>query len=173
MEFKCEKQQAMQVAKAMDEGRKFNEIVIGHAIDPEVQSLIDEDSKIQQLLVKEGSPDWLGRLKQTVLLPFDIGDSFKMGEHRTYEEIQPTIKRLIENSQNRFCELRKQCKRTSRSFEILSEKQVDKKNVAQTIETAIQQCWLAIESLPTKNAKKVLTVLKEKLNPKVEEPSEK
>lgn len=55
-------------------------------------------------------------------------------------------------------------------FEILSPAQQAKAAAAQTLESAIETCWTALQALPEGEAKKVLKALKERVSPPKQSP---
>jgi hypothetical protein len=57
------------------------------------------------------------------------------------------------------------------SFEILGASEAKRAEVAQTVDTAIAQCWAILGALPEKEAKKVLSSLKLKVSPPRETPA--
>lgn len=61
------------------------------------------------------------------------------------------------------------------SYEILGKKAAEVQQKAQTLATAVEQCWTILQALPVAEAKKVLTQLKTRLTPtkpSAESPSE-
>lgn len=55
--------------------------------------------------------------------------------------------------------------RTVYDVEIVTARQAEKAEVAKTIDLAVDACWAVLASLPQKEAKKVLSALRERLNP--------
>jgi hypothetical protein len=50
-------------------------------------------------------------------------------------------------------------------YRLLSERAAAKQQAAATVESAIEACWAALQSLPTKEAKKVMTALRLRISP--------
>ena len=53
-------------------------------------------------------------------------------------------------------------------YEILSAREAAKAQQAQTVDSAIEACWAALQALPEKEAKKVLAALRARVSPKAE-----
>jgi hypothetical protein len=120
----CSKEDAMKIAKEMDAGRRFEDILAVTPYDVEARALRE-------------------RIK-TETAPYS--------DERT--AMQAELDAMIAAGRN-----------PATTYEIVSAKVAEKKQSAQTIETATAACWAALESLPAKDAKAILAVLKARLTP--------
>lgn len=150
VEFKCDKEDAMIVAKALDAGRPLNEIASGHMADPEA------------IETKKG----LSYLKGLAMTENSLVISQQAGQFTAGSTVdQATIKSEIDRLSSHLETLNKAGKFSAKGYELLSKKEAEKKQATQTIQTATEGCLAILQSLPTKDAKKVLAELKNKINP--------
>lgn len=162
--FKSDKEDAMTIAKALDAGRPFNEIVGGYTADPEAVEAKKELDYFKGLVITEGSPDWMGRMERPLTISQKVGQ-FAAGSTVDQKELQPVVKSEIDRLTKRLEELASNDKYPTGAYEILSKKEAEKKQAATNIQTAVEQCWAIMQALPVKDAKKVLAELKNKVTP--------
>lgn len=166
--FKTDKADAMIVAKALDAKRPFNEIVVGTKADPEAAALNAEYKSLKDLSIVEGDLDWIGRMGRSVTLAQKVGH-FESGVTVEQQKLQPVVKSEMERINARLKELAAEDKFPNNRYEIVTAKEAEKRQSAATIDTALKDCWTILQTLPAKDAKKVLAALKDKMTPLKEE----
>lgn len=165
--FTCDKSDAMTIAKELDSGRELDEIVIGRLADQEAVEVKKELDYLNSLIIIEGYPNWISLMETKATIRQKVGD-FDVGATVDQKELQPVVKSEIDRLNNKLKDLESQNRRPIRDYELISKKEAEKKQAAQTFQTALDSCWQILQSLPTKDAKKILSELKNKLNPKSE-----
>jgi len=136
-------------------GGKRNEETTADVDDPGLYECCDVDkhgkeSRYYLVLEAEGN---LIKLRSDKEDAMTIGKAMEAG--RSLQEIVVVGK----NDDNTFY------------YEIVSAKEAEKRQTAQTLDTAIEQCWAILQPLPLKEAKKVLAALKIKLTPATTDPA--
>jgi hypothetical protein len=153
--FTTDKEDAMTVAKMMDDGRAFSEIVVGTKADDEALAVKNEIEFLKTLLIVEGSPELPITLTQKV-------GNFAAGAVVAKNELQPVVRSEIDRLTQRLEALRSSKKYPTSFYEIVK----NKKQAAQTISTALDKCWAILQALPPQDGKKVLSELKKLMTPK-------
>ena len=168
--FKSDKEDAMKIAKEMDSGRKLAEIVSGKLSDEEAKILAEKLKKLRGVIPFSPNEYDLDRLIPADLLPVEVSNPDKL-PLRTRDVLE-TLKEVEKATSERLAVLASEGKYPTRSYVIVSAKEAEKKQSAQTLDSAIESCWQILQMLPEKDAKKVMSALKLKISPKTENATE-
>jgi len=152
IELGVTKEDAMKIAKEMDAGRPIEQLVAVTPGDTDAAAIEKHREKVAAAKGRDQDEmvDITGNF-----LGFVAGTKARRGDIVAAREKEILRLEPLVAGKNAYPR-----------YEILTGKQADKKQVAQTIESAIEACWQVIQSLPEKEAKKVLAALKEKISPK-------
>lgn len=164
LEFDSNKEDAMKIGKAMDQGREFGDIVVGHKADPEAVDVENRRKALKKLVVVEGTPGWQGRLNGEVILACPVG-GLHAGDTVKLADIQPEATAALAEAEARLATLRESDKYPGNVYKILDKKESARKTTAQTIDSATDACWAVLQALPTRDANKVLKAIKDRLKP--------
>ncbi len=157
-----DKKDAMIVARLMDEGLAFSEIVIATKADPEAVEVDNEINFLKKILIIENSPDWIAKMERPAILTRKVG-VFNVGEIVEQKVLQPAIKSEIEQLKNKLTALRENNKYPTDVYEIMNKKEIGRKQKEQTLDSALIECWQILQALPENYARKVLVKLRNKL----------
>jgi len=156
----------MKIAKEMDNGRKLAEIVSGKLADNEAKELNEKLKKVRQSIPFSPNEYDLERLIPADLLPAEVNNPDKIPMKT--RDVLETLKEVEKATSERLTVLSSEGKYPTRSYVIVSAKEAEKMQSAQTLDSAIETCWQVLQALPEKDAKKVLSALKLKVSPKAE-----
>jgi hypothetical protein len=161
MSLNADKEDAMTISKMMDAGRPFSEIVVGTKADPETASVVSRYLAIKKLLLFSPTEQLLAS-DYTLMTP--VGP-YVSGTVVKQSDLQPVINDEMKSLSALMTEQRLAGKSQIDKYEIVTAKEAEKKQSAQTIDTALDGCWAILKTLPLKDAKKVLAELKIKFTP--------
>lgn len=166
--FMADKEDAMKIGKELDGGRTIQDIVVGHLEDAETKEAMEDSVRLERMLINSPSEQ---QLAQRITIASDVGE-FKTGETVEQGKLQPVIKAELEKAKAKHLQLRAQGKYAKRFYVLIDKKEAEAKKAAATVDEATNQCWVILQALPQKEAKKVLAALKDKVTPPKEKPAE-
>jgi hypothetical protein len=147
-EFGCQKEDAMEIAKALDSRRSFSSIV----------SICNPDSDAVEILSEWQILDGVLRdcrvTDSIIILPVRI-DQYEIGMTVKGSDLSPVLVAKLDSLNKKLEELKSQRKFAYRTYEILSEKKAEKHQSAKTIEAAIESCWDILHELPVAIKEKI------------------
>lgn len=163
-EFSADKEDAMKIAKALDAGRRIEQIVEYVEADAECAALHAEVLAVSKTLITVGSPDWIGQARRAGV---PIGpDATAEQAAEILAQHQAASRQRMENAADRRNALMAGTDKYIESgWRLVTPKQAEAAVVAKTIDTATDACWQILQALPEKEAKKVLAALRVRLTP--------
>jgi hypothetical protein len=158
-EFGSDREDAMAIAKAMDEGREFSQIVHCWYADDEAAELAAQRKTIKTAF--RGYGDDVGTyLIKTAAGPWDAGTKVPAAEFEAAKDAE------VAKLDARIAELEAQGRPAKHGYEILSKAAAKKQDASHTLAAAIDDCWKILQAMDERTAKKVLTELRKRVSPK-------
>lgn len=134
---RIDKADAMKIAKELDAGRAFGDIVEPVCPDPEVKEAAERIAKAKE------SPS-----------PYpNLGTPERDAWETEKKAADDALSALIAAGKKK------------RGWQFRTAKEAAKVEAAHTLQTATDACWAAMQALPAKDAKKILATLKARLTP--------
>lgn len=162
--FSCDKEDAMKIAKELDKGRRFEEIVVGYPADPEAEKLSLTLRRIEKKILSSPSEYQLGQTET-----YDAVTDWNLPEPELVRDQQARYVAERARLGAMLSEMTATGKRSHKEWEMVSAKAAETKKAAATLEQVTEACWQILASLPMQEARKALATLKARVSqPKTE-----
>jgi hypothetical protein len=160
--WKVAKEDALKIARALDDGRELADCVEVWGFNQEARDLRKLATELRDKVIPAGGYDWIGRIRNaTGNLPPDATEEQAEAERA---RLEAELVSQAGAAEARMAELEAAGKYPDAGYRLIDRKEAERRKVVQGVESATETCWQVLQVLPEGLAKKVLTALRQRLS---------